>query len=379
MAVDPLRIAIATNGRFHVLDLARELAALGHDVRFYSAVPGRRLAAFGFDPVQARTLLPAYAPIAGWDRWAKRRWPGLRERMGAALLNRAITARLAPCDVFIGMSGLVLEAAQVARSRYGALIYLERGSKHILAQREILARQGAEGPSDFIVARELAGYAMADRIVIPAAHVRDSFARETSAAAKLFVNPYGVDLQLFPQRDELPDGPPTVLFVGGWLYRKGVDLLVQAMRAIPEARLMHVGGHGDAPFPDDPRFVRTGPVDQRRLGALYRHADVLVLPSREEGLALVQLQALASGLPVICSDQTGGRDLRFTPGLSSRIDEVRNEDVSALISAIRARLAQRNAIAPLADEDRALLSWRAYGERYARQIAEDLAARRSAT
>ena len=32
----PLRIAIATGGRFHVLDLARELDALGHEVRFYS-------------------------------------------------------------------------------------------------------------------------------------------------------------------------------------------------------------------------------------------------------------------------------------------------------------------------------------------------------
>ena len=43
----PLRIAIATNGRFHVLDLARELDRLGHHVTFYSLLPKWRSRQFG--------------------------------------------------------------------------------------------------------------------------------------------------------------------------------------------------------------------------------------------------------------------------------------------------------------------------------------------
>ena len=42
-----MKIAIATTGRFHVLDLARELSHLGHDVAFYSILPKRRLIQFG--------------------------------------------------------------------------------------------------------------------------------------------------------------------------------------------------------------------------------------------------------------------------------------------------------------------------------------------
>lgn len=368
------RIAIATNGRFHVLDLARELARLGHAVTFYSALPGRRLQHFGFDPAQGRSVLAAYAPALAWERLARHRWAEGRERVDTWLLNRAIMARLAPCDLFIGMSGLIVEAAEFARRRFGAKIYIERGSKHIEAQREILARLGAEGPSDFMVARERRGYALADRIVIPAEHVRESFARQPETVPKLFVNPYGVDLDLFPQRSASRSGPPTVLFVGGWLYRKGADTLVAAMAQVPDARLIHVGGGaGDAPWPDDPRFVRVGRVDQTRLSEYYHQADVLALPSREEGLALVQLQALASGLPIVCSDQTGARDLRLSPGLAERIIEVPQDDVTALAAALGSSLERRAAWRPLPESERATLSWRAYAERYATQISRDLA------
>ena len=46
----PMQIAIAAAGRFHVLDLARELHALGHRVRFYSYVPRSRAGPSGFPP-----------------------------------------------------------------------------------------------------------------------------------------------------------------------------------------------------------------------------------------------------------------------------------------------------------------------------------------
>ena len=58
------RIAIATAGRFHVLDLARELAALGHEVRFYSMLPPSRTASFGLQADSTSTCC----------RWS-RRWP----------------------------------------------------------------------------------------------------------------------------------------------------------------------------------------------------------------------------------------------------------------------------------------------------------------
>lgn len=370
----PLRIAIATNGRFHVLDLARELAALGHEVRFYSMLPGRRVEAFGLARANARSLFATLAPFAAWERWAPGVAPGLRERATFKALNLSVIARLEPCDLFIGMSGLILEAARHAREKFGALIYLERGSEHVLTQRQLLQAAGLKGPSDASIERELAGYRLADRIVIPARHVADSFAQH-AAPPPLLINPYGVDLAMFPQRTARRDGPPTIAYVGGWRRSKGVDLLVAAMRRLPEAQLIHAGMISDVPFPNEPRFRTLGFVDQSRLAQVYAQADVQVLASRAEGLPLVRIQALACGLPIVASAMTGADDLRLSPALSERIDEVPQEDVSALAAAIGRRLDLRAQWTPLAEADRQLLSWRAYGGRYARQIETDLARR----
>jgi glycosyltransferase involved in cell wall biosynthesis len=70
-----------------------------------------------------------------------------------------------------------------------------------------------------------------------------------------------------------------------------------------------------------------GAVSQDRLAELMSTSHVMVLPSIEEGLALVQGQALACGCPVLCSTNTGGEDL-FNDGIEGFIVPVR--DVMAL-------------------------------------------------
>ena len=363
-----LKVAIATGGRFHVLDLARELDALDYDVRFYSYVPRKRSLRFGLPARCQVGLLPMMAPFVGWHLLLRRLYPAAQEKMMVWALNRAVIARLAPCDVFICMSGLFLEAAIYAKEKYRARIFLERGSQHILSQKEILeVIPGAQLPSQFMVQRELAGYNLADRIVVPSSHVVESFRRDPVTAAKLFKNPYGADLDQFPQQCATLSAAKTVLFVGTWSYRKGADVLATAIMRLRDVTLIHVGGLGDVPFPKHPQFVHYDPVPQWRLKEFYAQARAFVLASREEGLALVQVQALASGLPIICTDRTGGIDLAHSPALRARIRQVANEDVKALADGIAMTL-ESAALVPsltqLSTADRQHLSWRCYGERY---------------
>jgi glycosyltransferase involved in cell wall biosynthesis len=363
----PLRIAIATSGRFHVLDLARELDALGHEVRFYSYVPKTRALQFGLPARCHVSLLPIMSPLVAWERFLPDVRPETRARLICFALNRAVVTRLDPCDVFIGMSGLILEAARHAKNKFGARVYVERGSRHILSQTRILEQSGGQAPSRFAIDRELASYALADRIAVASGQVVDSFLEEApSLAPKLFKNPYGVDLQQFPQRKSVPPGPPTVLFVGGWTHRKGADVLSAALEQLPDARLIHVGGRGDVRFPVSERFIHYDSVPQWRLTEFYARAHVFALASREEGLALVQLQALASGLPLVCTDRTGGADLRLTPALAARIRVVPSGDSNLLAKAISSTLADN--LSPLAEPDLRLLSWRGYGQRYADEL-----------
>src|SRR5262249_21128131 len=148
-------------------------------------------------------------------------------------------------------------------------------------------------PSSLAIDRELAGYALADRIVIPSSHVEESFRRDPAAHAKLFRNPYGVDLTMFPTVKRSNSGDKlTLLFVGTWSLQKGCDLLVSAMERTPGVRLVHVGAIGrDLAFPsDNPRFVHVDPVQQPELRRFYAEADSFILASRQDGFGVVLAQ-----------------------------------------------------------------------------------------
>ena len=370
----PLNIAIATAGRFHLLDLARELHTLGHHVRFYSYVPRARARHFGLPDECHVPLLPLVIPAVAWERIAPRLMPRMRERALYALLNRAVIMRLHPCDVFICMSGIYLEAARFATERYGAAIWLHRGSRHILSQDEILAAvPGAGRPSAFAIRRELEGYVLADRIVIQAAHVEESFRRDPAAHAKLFRNPTGTNLSMFPVRPDRPAIEPfSLLYVGGWSLRKGCDVLAEAVRQTGAVQLKHVGAIGDCAFPVGyPQFTHVDAVSQPELATFYAEADLFVLASREEGLSAVLIQALASGLSIVCTERTGGADLAHTPALAARITVVPHDDVGALVGAIarwRDRWREGKKFPPLSEADRETLSWAAYAQRYSDEL-----------
>jgi glycosyltransferase involved in cell wall biosynthesis len=363
-----LRIGIATSGRFHLLDLARELSNLGAEVKFYSYVPQKRAASFGLPTRTHVALLPILFPFVAMERRFPRYCHRLSEFLLCWALDICVIFRMRPCDVFICMSGLFLLAPRYAKWRYGARIHLHRSSRHILSQKEILAEMPqSEQVSSFMVRRELFGYELADAIIVPSTHVVESFAPWPKLAKKLFLNPLGVNIDRFPVR--LPPSTvvtPTVIFVGQWSFRKGVDLLVEAMAPMPDVRLIHVGALGDAPFPKDPKFMHVGHVPQQALVQFYADAHVCALPSREDGFGVVLSQALASGLHIVCTNRTGGPDLARLPGLSRLIRIVAADDAQVLRIALRQALdaaTGKVTVAPITTVEREMLSWSASARR----------------
>jgi glycosyltransferase involved in cell wall biosynthesis len=114
-------------------------------------------------------------------------------------------------------------------------------------------------------------------------------------------------------RDIFTEGSPRrVLFVGNLSERKGVSDLLEALAnpCLRAASLeVTLAGGGDvAGYQAKARqlgiddFVRFGGwVDQDEVARLMARADVLVLPSYDEGLPLVILEALANGVAVVCT------------------------------------------------------------------------------
>ena len=147
---------------------------------------------------------------------------------------------------------------------------------------------------------------------------------------------------------------------------------LQAIEAMEGVRLIHVGALFDAPFPNHPRFVHHDPVPQWQLKTFYGAAHVFVLASREEGLAVVQCQALASGLPLVCTDRTGGSDLAG-PGIARLIHVVPAGDPEALRRALAHALDDstgNTGVARITAAERETLSWRAYAKRHLEVMLE---------
>jgi alpha-maltose-1-phosphate synthase len=363
-----LRIGIATSGRFHLLDLARELSLAGAEVQFYSYVPRKRALLFGLPERTHVALLPLLFPFVAMERLFPRYFFRLAEFLLCWALDFAVMLRMRPCDVFICMSGIFLFAPRYAKWRYGARIHLHRSSRHILSQKEILARlPQSEQVSSFMVRRELLGYELADTIIVPSSHVVESFSPWPELSKKLFLNLLGVNIDKFPLRAP-PSGDvsPTVIFVGQWSFRKGVDILVEAIMPMTKVRLLHVGALGDAPFPNNPKFIHKDHVPQHLLIESYADAHVCVLPSREDGFGVVLLQALASGLQVVCTDRTGGPDLARLPGFSRLVTTVPAENADALRIALWQALDAATGkihVAPITSAEREMLSWSASARR----------------
>ena len=133
--------------------------------------------------------------------------------------------------------------------------------------------------------------------------------------------PLGVRLADFPTETSARSGPPRLLFAGfPGERRKGIDLALTALGRVlevhPEARLLVPGTPADRagatdeldPVTRDRVLAATddlGVLPMSAMGDLYRSATVSLLPAVWEAFGVSLVESLASGTPVVCSDDGG--------------------------------------------------------------------------
>ena len=366
------KINVLSPGRFHVLDLARELAKNGYDVKFYSFVPTKRVIKFGLHKDNNFSLFYLLLPFLFLAKKAFKKAKWSQELL--ILVQDYLTGILMrKCDVCIALSGNYIYSVKKAKEQ-GSTIIIERGSKHILEQAKILRaikgiKTNGEEKPNFYIRRELESYKLADYIAVASQHVYDSFVIHNFDMQKLFVNPYGVDLSMFYPDDKVKK-EYDVIMVGGWSYRKGCDLIVDAIKQ-SNYRFLHVGSIVDMEFPQgDKRFTHIDAVDQKLLVNYYNQAKVFVLPSREEGLAMVQAQAIACNLPLVGSKDSGAEDLKEIVEHSEFIIIIEDFTPAALLKAIDLSIIKQKQMNGIQYAGNAVerLTWKAYGDRYSEFI-----------
>jgi glycosyltransferase involved in cell wall biosynthesis len=170
---------------------------------------------------------------------------------------------------------------------------------------------------------------LADCIFVPSSFVQDSLIQTGIQADKIRVIPFGAPIDYFhPQHKE--DPLFRALFVGRVGPRKGVHYLLQAWQELklPNAELLLIGMNE---FPVELLEQYSGTIrhipslPHNLLNQYYSSANILVLPSLVEGLALVQLEAMACGIPLITTPNAGGSDI-VSEGVDGFVIPIRDLD-----------------------------------------------------
>jgi glycosyltransferase involved in cell wall biosynthesis len=173
-----------------------------------------------------------------------------------------------------------------------------------------------------------------DEVWVPSAFTREMYLEAGVEPDRVHVVPNGVDLDTLAPggpRAELPDASLRLLFVGGTISRKGVDVLLSAYAEAFAGRddvllvIKDLGGQsyyrgmtmaeslreraGSGALPRV--HYLEDELTRAEIAALYRACDVLVHPYRGEGFAMPVLEAMACGLPVVVT--AGGPTDEFCP------------------------------------------------------------------
>lgn len=184
-----------------------------------------------------------------------------------------------------------------------------------------------------------------DRVLVGSEFVARSFFEQGIPVEKVKVMTYGVDTTRFSPGAFRPsdEGPFRILYAGSLTRRKGIHYLLEACSMLPKEQIS-VQLAGGAPrqlawlAPYEGSFEHIPFTPQETLAKLYQQASVFVLPSLAEGLGLVVLEAMASGLPVIATDR--GQDQAVRDGIDGFI--VPASDPQAIADRIQLLMADDN-------------------------------------
>ncbi len=181
------------------------------------------------------------------------------------------------------------------------------------------------------------------------------------SADRVSVVPCGVDTDVFS-----PDGPVAprtdrrrLLVLGRLVERKGQDDAVRALRAVPDAELVVVGGPAPGRIDTDPevrrlrtiaaeagvadRLVFAGSVSRADVPAWVRSADVVLAVPWYEPFGITPLEAMACGRPVVAT-AVGGLQDSVADGVTGDLVPPRDpERLGAVIAALLADDARRTA------------------------------------
>lgn len=166
---------------------------------------------------------------------------------------------------------------------------------------------------------DIKGCELCDFFLAPSIFVYDSLKSIGVASRQIKLVPYGVNIDQFHPLQKKYSKPLKLIYVGSVTYRKGIHRLLNVVDKLEDVELYLAGTYDKESllyrnYKDCKNVHFEGFVTRDKLNYLYNRCDVFVLPSFCEGMAMVGLEAMACGLPMICTYYTGVNDVIVNGG-----------------------------------------------------------------
>lgn len=232
------------------------------------------------------------------------------------VFGKLVQKNLPDCKIYHSWMGLAPEAVSKAKKN-GAILVLEAMNSHPLNSLNILNEEYKTfGKEEFIInpekiKKEVESINKFDYVMCPSDFVYNSFLEQGFSKNRLIKMPYGVDPKKFSPVKNKKDNKFRMVFVGSLQLRKGVQYLLQAWDELKlkNAELVIIG----RVWPDANKIIKKYENNKtinfigftKNLKYYYEMSDVFVFPSLEEGSALANYEAMASGLPSIVTFNAG--------------------------------------------------------------------------
>jgi glycosyltransferase involved in cell wall biosynthesis len=272
----------------------------------------------------------ATVPPPGWAgkaQYTPLRWsPAIQTDWSGRQFDRVASDLLPDTPViYHSFPGFAERSFRKVKDR-GGIAVLEAATTHAEHVFEVTEREHRDygiGGNHFRrpwVRRVLREYELADYITIASELQRQTFVERGVPSSKLLYAPLGIDTGRFrPAGPEIPRREPgepfRIVQVGQITLRKGFLYLLEAVRRLkdPEIEIILFGGIGWRAIRQTVEAYRRAGLHVRQLSGdplpVLREAHLCVHASVEDGFGLAPLEAMAAGLPVIVTEQTGMKDL----------------------------------------------------------------------
>lgn len=317
-----MKISIIVGGRFHAFNLAEQLDQNNYLKQLISSYPKfyikkrfkineKLMKSFFLKEILQRSFLNKFFDINNY----------INEYFDYRAMS---SLEFDDLDILVGWSSFSYNSFLKAKDKK-CITVLERGSTHIEYQNEILKKEyeylklKPKLISEKIIEKEKKEYDLADYIMVPTQYAKKTFIDKGFSENKIIKNHYGVNLEEFSydRSGKENNSKFRVIYTGTISVRKGVLYLLDAFYELElkNSELLLIGeidreiSHLLKKYKNCKNIIFKGSMIQGNLKKFYNTSNVFVLNSIEDGFGMVILQAMACGLPVITTTNTGGSEV----------------------------------------------------------------------